>query len=161
MIETQTRDTHLSFVVTSGIRKHGTVDMVDGCSRGFDHDVRTRRAEYLHENRNVQSDGEDIGAEAIHDPGEHLVPQLSAEMLEIQSRVQDTVQRTGINEAKAGGRMLQRLHADQHRRSLHSCLLQGLCLRHLHRSRRLQVRVWLRRTVMRFQMSTWKVGQIL
>lgn len=45
----------------------------------------------MHQARKVHGDGEDIRAETLYGTGEHLVLQLSAEMLQIQSRVQDGV----------------------------------------------------------------------
>lgn len=78
-----------------------------------------------------------------------MVLQLPTEMFQIQSCLPYSLQGTGIGETKAGGGMLQRLYADHERRSLHSSLLEGLPPRYLHRARRLQMRVGIRRPVMR------------
>lgn len=49
-----------------------------------------------------------------------------------------------LHEGEARGGMLQRLHEDHERRSLHSNLLRGLPSWHLRSTRRLQVRVGIR-----------------
>lgn len=43
----------------------------------------------------VHGNGEDIGAETLYGTGEHLVLQLSAKVLQIQSRIQDGIQGAG------------------------------------------------------------------
>lgn len=77
---------HLLLLASSAERKRNGSDkviMFVDCYRSFGHDTGARRAEHLHQNRNVHGDSEDIRAETLHDTGEYLVLKLSAEMLQI------------------------------------------------------------------------------
>lgn len=72
----------------------------------------SRGTEHMHPAGNVYDNSESIRAETIHCARKHVVLEFPTEMFQIQSCLQNCLQRAGIDETKARRGMLQRLHGD-------------------------------------------------